>query len=419
LQSYLAEPARVLSYDDVKRQHGGYAIAIPTTASADDPCFLQFTSGSTGRPRAVTVTHGNVLANTEATHRLLGTDPSEEIGVNWVPLYHDMGFVATLLAPTLGLGRHVFIPTSFFATRPRIWLETVHRYRGTMTTSNNFGLRIAAKRPPRIPDLDLSCVRALIVGSEPIKVDVLRTFEATYRAHGFDSRALCPAYGMAEATLVISMSPADETYSTAAISDGGEVVSCGRVLPGHEVMVLDDQGASGSTGIGELAYRGPSVTPGYWESSTGSTRTDGPRWLRTGDLGFVRDGQLYVCGRAKDVIIIGGRNYHPQAIEWCAEAVSGVQPDGVIAAAIPGETSDRVVIVAEVAGDTDLDATRRDIAWSIKNSFGFSPEAVCLIERWSLPRTTSGKRRRSDVAKAYLAGGLKQLARSGGHDERI
>jgi fatty-acyl-CoA synthase len=391
----------------------------------DDICFLQFTSGSTSQPKGVEVTHGNLVANTEALHRLLETDVERRVGVTWTPLFHDMGLCGSLVPTALFRGRHVFIPPVLFARRPQTWLEMIHRYRATGTTANNFSLRAALKRLPDVGALDLSSLQVIIVGSEPVHPDISAAFIAALRPYGLREAALSPAYGMAEATLAISTSRQEERLTVIAIAretyerrqrvelarpgePGQRVVDCGIPLPGHEVAIVDAQSRALSQDcVGEIMVRGPSVTRGYFEDPEATKAAFQDGWLRTGDLGFVHDNRLFVSGRVKDLIIIAGRNLYPQDIEWSVSQLPGVRPGHVIAFSVPGQDGEQLVVIAEQASsDQTKEQTERRIREAIVKEFGVYPRDVIATQARSLPKTTSGKPQRAQCRTDYLNGRL-------------
>ncbi len=397
-----------------------------------DPCFLQFTSGSTSDPKGVIVSHGNLVANAHAImYDGLNCDPDTDKGVSWLPLYHDMGLIGFVVAPLYAHVPVVFIPTLTFVKRPNSWMETITKYRGTITFAPNFALGLASKRvtPKRLEQLELSSLRVVGCGAEPINAETMRTFTETFAPAGFNKNALMPAYGMAEATLAISFDRLDRPFRSIQIDreayeadhtaivvdhDGIELVSCGTTFPGHEVRVMDDNGNFSVDGqVGEIVMRGPSVTHGYFGNSeaTGDLLKDD--WLHTGDLGFVHDGEVYVSGRKKDLVILNGRNYYPQAIEWEVEQLEGVRRGNVVAFSVPGKSSEELVVVAETKHQ-DKDAVAADIRKAVHEAFGVRPRDIFLCGAGSLPKTSSGKLQRRKTRLQYMDGSLGRENRSMG-----
>ena len=319
-----------------------------------DVAFLQFTSGSTSRPKGVVLTHDNLLTNIhcfmrDGLHAGDGTD----VGVSWLPLYHDMGLIGFVLAPLVTKNTTVFLPPLLFLKRPATWLQVISRHKGTISYGPNFAYALACKRirERELEGVDLSSWRVAGCGAEPIRPETLETFAATFAKHGFKKEALLPSYGMAESSLAICFTELGEGMKTLSVDPGalwgegvvkvddGEksvrLVSCGKAFPGHEVEVFaETDGAStaplGQDRVGELRLRGPSLMRGYWEDEERTKDAFAGNYLKTGDLGFLHDGHVYICGRSKEVIIVNGRNYYPQDIEWEAGKVSGVRKGNVI-----------------------------------------------------------------------------------------
>jgi fatty-acyl-CoA synthase len=396
----------------------------PHRPRPEDPCFLQFTSGSTSTPKGVMVSHENLVANATAIMKDgVNADPEKDHGVSWLPLYHDMGLIGFVVSPMLQQIRVTFIPTELFVRRPNVWMETIHAQRGTITFAPNFAFGLAAKRisKSKLAELDLSCLRVVGCGAEPINPDTLRLFQNTFSAAGLRPEAIMPAYGMAEATLAITFDTLDAPFSTLrldrsvyeserrAVVAGPDVpeervmelVSCGRAFPGHRVGVRDDDGSLLEEGqVGELVLRGPSNTAGYYRSpeATAALLQDG--WLHTGDLGFILDGEVYVSGRKKDMIILNGRNHYPQSIEWELERIEGIRKGNVVAFGIAGSNSEEVVIAAETRSE-DLDQLRRTVKKQVHDAFGVRPRDVVLLPPGSLPKTSSGKLQRRKAKDLY------------------
>jgi fatty-acyl-CoA synthase len=378
-----------------------------------DPLFLQFTSGSTAQPKGVVVTHKSLLANAHAiVHDGLGADPTRDRGVSWLPLYHDMGLIGFVLAPLLVRIPVVFIPTLAFVKRPVLWLETIHRHRGTITFGPNFAFARVTKRASEadLARWDLSCLRIVGCGAEPINAGTMRAFTARFTAAGLRPETLLPCYGMAEATLAMTFVARDQPL----VVDDEEVVSCGRPFPGHEIGVFGDDGARLPDGqLGEIRFRGPSVAGGYFrdpEATRAAFGEDG--WLRTGDLGTVRGGALFVSGRSKDLLIVHGRNHHPQAIEWLVEEVPGVRKGNVVAFTVPGAETEELVVVAETAepGAEERRALAAAVRAHLSAALSLVAADVVLLGVGELPKTTSGKLQRRKTREHYLA---RTLARDG------
>jgi fatty-acyl-CoA synthase len=414
------------------------ADAIEHAVSPDDIALLQFTSGSTSAPKGVTITHRQLAANAHAImDDGLGAHGDRDVGVSWLPLYHDMGLIGFVVAPFFSRVPVVFIPTSTFVRRPTVWLKTIHERRGTITFAPNFAFALATRsiQDRHMTGWDLSCLRVVGCGAEPISAEVMRAFGAKFASVGFDPRAIMPAYGMAEATLAVTFgAPGVELHVdrvcaaelkagraeplTPGATNGRasvDVVACGRPLAGFAVEVRDEAGrVAPPRVVGEIWVRGPSLAAGYYgdEERTRSTFQDG--WLRTGDLGYAADGALFVSGRAKDLIIINGRNYLPQDIEALASRVDGVRFGQVVAIGVPlGESrAEGLVIVAETARSLEeQEALRGAISAKVNESTGLVVSEVVFIQRGTLPKTSSGKVRRSETRSRFEDGTL-ELARA-------
>jgi fatty-acyl-CoA synthase len=399
-----------------------------TAARPDDPCFLQFTSGSTSAPRGVIVTHGNLIANARAIIKTLEIKAELDRAVSWLPLYHDMGLIGFVISSLVAQIPAVFIPTIAFVKHPGVWMETVHKYRASITFGPNFAFDLAAKRAPKNSraSLDLSCLRVLGCGAEPINPKTLEKFISAFEPFGLKSNAIMPSYGMAEATLAIAFDHlhrpvqklvidrhAYEVRNVALPLNGNahdsqerfELVSCGRTFEGHEIRILDENGYSLPEGkVGEIVFRGPSVTPGYFRNSEASSQLLRGGWLHTGDLGFIMKGDLYISGRQKDLVIINGRNYPPQAIEWVVEEIAGIRKGSVVAFSVNGNSTEKLIVIAETT-TTENPELEQAVTEQIRSAFGLPVHKVVLVGRGSIPKTSSGKLQRRKT-KALFEGGL-------------
>ncbi len=394
----------------------------------DEPCFLQFTSGSTSAPRGVVVTHRNLIANARATINSLEIDADADRAVSWLPLYHDMGLIGFVISTLVAQIPVVFIPTIAFVKHPGVWMETVHKYRATITFGPNFAFDLVTKRARKVSrTTDLSCLRVLGCGSEPINPKTMEIFLTAFAPFGLNPNAILPCYGMAEATLAIAFDQLHkpmqklvidrhdyETLNIARpIGNNGnapdpknrfELVSCGRTFPDHEIRILNDKGEALPEGqVGEIVFKGPSVTPGYFENLEASHQLLQGGWLHTGDLGFIHSGDLYVSGRQKDLVIINGRNYPPQAIEWIVEEIAGIRKGSVVAFSVDGDSTEKLVIIAETTM-TNSDELAISIANQVRSALGLAVHKVVLVGRGSIPKTSSGKLQRRQT-KALFEGG--------------
>ncbi|GAA0551542.1 fatty acyl-AMP ligase [Actinomadura livida] len=416
--------------------------------------FLQYTSGSTSEPKGVMVTHGNLLGNGEEIKRRIEGSP-DTVGVGWVPHYHDMGLVGQFLQP-LYLGcRYVFTSPITFIKRPVLWLELITRYRGTITVAPNFGYDLALRRvtDSQLEGLDLSSLRVAKNGAEPVRAATLERMTERFAPVGFRPEMWMPCYGMAETTLLITAAPVGDgpvirdfdaaaltrdtavPVDTAVPRDGpsGEEGGVRRLVSSGRPVTLDVRVVDPVTlkerpegHVGEIWVGGGSVASGYWRSPQETregfqARTadgEGP-YLRTGDLGFVADGELYVTGRIKDLIIVNGRNIYAHDIE---EAARDAHPAALTGAAFVVDPAggrddgvEHVVLVQEIstraAAGTPLDEVASLIKTRAARAFELPALSVVLTGRGTVRRTTSGKLQRLLTRRAYLAGEVTELAR--------
>jgi acyl-CoA synthetase (AMP-forming)/AMP-acid ligase II len=422
--------SRVVSVDELR---GSEQTLTPVKVGLDDTCFLQFTSGSTAAPKGVVVSHGNIAANVDAFMRVgLQVEAGVDSGVSWLPLYHDMGLIGFMLGPLYYRNTITYLPPLLFLKRPARWLETISRLRASISFGPNFAYALCVKRvrDKDIEGLDLSSWRAAGCGAEPIRAANLTAFADKFSSIGFNHRAMLPCYGMAEATLAISFDglgdgvrfdrvDADElSIEGNAVpvdgSEGLEVVNCGHAFEGHEVAVFaldDDDSASAlpDRRVGEIRVKGPSVTSGYFEEPELTTASFAGGWLRTGDLGYLVDGDIFICGRAKELIIVNGRNYYPQDLEWDASRVDGVRKGNVIAFGTkkPLNDRERVVIAFETGKPTaDREALKQEVRKAVRQSSGLSVDDVVALDAGVLPKTSSGKLKRNETRRLYELGEL-------------
>jgi acyl-CoA synthetase (AMP-forming)/AMP-acid ligase II len=381
--------------------------AVP--AAPGDLALIQYTSGSTGSPKGVCLTHDNLMSNCQALDRSMGTDP-QRVGLSWLPPYHDMGLMGTIVLSMYHGWPLVLMSPMHFVQEPRRWLKAITDYRVSITVGPNFSLDLCADavRDAGFDELDLSTVKELYCGAEPISVETLARFEQSCASSGFDARSLIPCYGMAEATLFVAGKRAGSRYRTAEVA-GRPVVSCGEIDRDHTVRIVDPASRQlvPNGAIGEIWVSGRSVAAGYYNRDRLSREVFGGRlsgdersYLRTGDLGFVQAGELYVTGRIKDLIIFSGRNIYPQDVET---AVLRADPAlrSAVAFAAAGE---RLVVLAETtkgASAQSYPAMVDSIRSSVTSEFGVGPD-VHICGARSIPTTTSGKVRRQEARRMLL-----------------
>jgi len=408
----------------------------PAKVSLDDTAFLQFTSGSTSRPKGVVLTHRNLAANVRAImERGIGIRDGVDSGVSWLPLYHDMGLIGFVIAPLYHLNTITFLPPLLFLKRPTRWLSAISRYRGSISFGPNFAYALCVKRikDSEVEGLDLSSWRVAGCGAEPIRAENLQAFADKFASLGFDRRAFISCYGMAESTLAISFSKLGAGVTTDVVdgdalwSQGravpidpespraAPIVQCGSAFEGHEIHVfaLNDESSENPLGercVGEIRLRGPSVTAGYFNEVERTQESFAGGWLRTGDLGYLADGNVHICGRSKEVIIVNGRNYYPQDLEWEAGKVEGVRKGNVVAFGTlkPHNDRERVVITFEtvVTGDAPLQALKGEVRRVVQQALGLTVDDVVPLAPGVLPKTTSGKLQRSKTRELYETGTL-------------
>ncbi len=397
----------------------------PVSTTPHDVALIQYTSGSTGSPKGVCLTHDNLVSNCEALGRSMGHDP-DRVGLTWLPPYHDMGLMGTIFVSMYQGVPLVQMSPMHFVQAPRRWLEAIIDYRATIIVGPNFSLDLCsdALGDNDAKDLDLSTVQRLYCGAEPINADTLARFVQLTAPLGFDPKALTPCYGMAETTLFVSGKPSGRTYRTDCPPEpsgtGRAVVSCGEVDTEHVVRIVDPTNlvslANGQ--VGEIWVSGRSVAAGYHNRAEQTREVFHARladedgeYLRTGDLGFVRSGELFVTGRIKDLIIVNGRNIYPQDVE---ATVVRANPGFRIAVAfsIPNNSSEQLCVVAEVAHREVSAALYLKLVEAIRSSvtseFGIRPR-VHICPKRTIPTTTSGKLRRQETRRMFLANELRSL----------
>ncbi|MCL5775962.1 fatty acyl-AMP ligase [Limibaculum sp. FT325] len=392
--------------------------------------YLQFSSGTTSLPKGIAVSHRAMMANIRAmAEHGLGIGPDDR-GVSWLPLYHDMGLVGCMFLPVATQMPISYYATRDFVRRPGLWLKLISDTRATLSYAPSFGYDLAARRA-KIEGLDLSSWRIAGIGGDMIKTGTLAAFANAFAPAGFDARAFLPSYGMAEATLGLTFAPLGQGFRTVSVDlaalDRGEVVPadpgspgarsfavCGPILPGHEIMLADAGGAPlPPDRVGRILARGPSLMTGYFGDADATRLALSPDgWLDTGDLGFMDAGELVVTGRAKDLIIINGRNIWPQDIEWAIESgTDGIRSGGVAAFGIAtsdgngGLAEEAVIVIGEcrVAGEEGRAALRDEIHALVRERIGIEV-AVVLTGTGALPRTSSGKLSRARAREMFLTG---------------
>ncbi|WP_376092249.1 AMP-binding protein [Roseomonas sp. CCTCC AB2023176] len=386
---------------------------------AREVAFLQYSSGSTAAPKGVVVTQAALMANLAMIRSALGTGPASRF-VSWLPLHHDMGLILNVLHALHAGATIALMPPARFMHRPLSWLHAIARHGADIAAAPNFALDLCVDRlrPSNAAGLDLSGWTACPIGGEPIRAATLRRFAAAFAPCGFDARALLPGYGLAEATVLASLSVRGRGAVLLPADEDREEVACGAPVAPGEAAIVDADGRRAAEG--EIWLRGPHVARGYWGRPEESAAAFGQRiageagagWLRTGDLGRLGPrGEIIVAGRAKDLVIIRGTNHHPQDIEVTAAASHpALRRDGGAAFGAAGPKGEEVlVIVQEVLRtrrDVDEAALLAAVTEAVVTEHGVAPHAVAFIREGTLPRTTSGKIRRGEARRQWLQGPL-------------
>jgi acyl carrier protein len=400
----------------------------PVRAKADDVAFLQYTSGSTGRPKGVVLTHENLLANVRAMGKAARAT-TDDVFVSWLPLYHDMGLIGGCFA-TMVLGFPVVLmsPLAFLA-RPAQWLWAIHRHRGTISGGPNFAYELCMRRidDGDLDGLDLSSWRFAFNGAEPVSPETMQAFEQRFAPYGLRKNVVAPVYGLAECSVGLAFTPPGEPWRVDRIArdhfartgearPAGEtdvspfvVVGCGRAIPEHDMRVVDAAGIElPERHEGHLEFRGPSATSGYYRNPEATKELFDGEWLRSGDRAYFADGNLFLTGREKDIIIRGGRNVSPYELEEAISDLDGIRRGCVAAFASRGanESSERLVVLAETR-ETDAEkknALRRRINELAVDIIGMPCDDIVLAPPHSVPKTSSGKIRRVASREYYERG---------------
>jgi 1-acyl-sn-glycerol-3-phosphate acyltransferase len=404
------------------------AAALPPVGDANAVALIQYTSGSTGDPKGVVLSHANLLANIRAMGSVMEAS-SADVFVSWLPLYHDMGLIGAWLGCLhFGAPLYVMSPLSFLV-RPESWLWAMHRFRATFSASPNFGFELCLNKvaDADLEGLDLSSLRMVANGAEPVSPQTLRRFVERFRRYGFPRGAVAPVYGLAECSVGLAFPPLgrgplidrvsrDRLSGAGAAEPAGpneprplEMVACGQPLPGHEIRIIDEAGHElGDRREGRLEFRGPSVTRGYFrnEAKTRELLHDG--WADSGDRAYVAGGDVFITGRVKDIIIRAGRHLYPQEIEEAVANIPGIRKGGVAVFSVsdPSVGTERVVVLAETreidpAGKEELRASAHETVTDIA---GTPPDEIVLAPPHTVPKTSSGKIRRSAAKELYSRG---------------
>lgn len=423
----------------------GHALAAHPDIDPATPAFLQYTSGSTGSPKGVIITHDNIIANMRHLC-LMSTGNANDVFVNWLPLFHDLGLVTAVLWPVfLGAQSNLMSPASF-VRNPLLWLKAITHYRGSMCGAPNFAYDLCANKIADVDlaGLDLSSWRVAYNAAEPVRAETLDHFAQRFAPTGFRARSFYPSYGMAEATVFVTggeagKAPIVQTVHKKDIAEQGirivgqgdkmatRIVACGAAHAPHDVQIVDPaKGTALAEGkVGEIWFSGPSVSPGYWQLDELNKVTFGQRivnhdnppggYLRTGDLGVKWQGEIYVTGRLKDMIILRGANYYPQDIEASVEAAHPAIRAGYVAAfSLDAEGEERLVVVAEVEREQfrniNADVVVGAIRTKVAHDHEINVDQVILLRPYKIPMTSSGKIQRRQTRRMLLDGEFETLA---------
>jgi 1-acyl-sn-glycerol-3-phosphate acyltransferase len=433
LEARVAGLRRVLTVPGLKT---GAAHPRHVAKRAEDVAFLQYTSGSTGDPKGVVLTHANLLANIRAEGQAIGVQP-DDVFVSWLPLYHDMGLISVWLASLYFAAPLVVMSPLAFLARPERWLQAIQHYRGTICAAPNFAYELCVKRidESQCEGLDLRSWRLAANGAEPVLPQTLRRFSERFARCGFRAEAMTPVYGLAECTVGLLCPPLNrgplidrvrrDAFSSAGRAEPAapgdanalEFVCCGRPLPGHDVRIVDALGREVGERIeGRLEFTGPSATRGYHRNPQLTARLFDGRWLDTGDRAYLADGEVYLTGRVKDIIIRGGRNIYPHEVEDAVGSVAGVRRGCVaVFGSLDAATgTERIVVLAETreTGAPEQDALRARILEATVRVLGEPPDEIVLAPPHAVLKTSSGKLRRAACRELYEQGrvGARQHA---------
>ncbi|MEL6261471.1 MAG: fatty acyl-AMP ligase [Cyanobacteria bacterium J06626_6] len=409
----------------------------------DTLAYLQYTSGSTGLPKGAMISHGNVLDNLDLIYKTCQYT-EKDIGICWLPLYHDLGLVGAVIQPVYAGGPVVMMSPVDFILKPFRWLQAISRYRGTTSGGPNFAYDLCCRKitPEQISQLDLSSWAIAVNGAEPVLSHTLDKFAKTFAPAGFQQTAFSPAYGMAETTVMIAMSgrsepPVVKQFRRSPLEqnkldptsdsspESRTVTGCGQLIEDHPVAIVnpDTLERCAADQVGEIWVGGGSVAQGYWNKPEETQQTfnayiadtsEGP-FLRTGDLGFIQNGELFITGRLKDLIILWGNNHYPHFLEATVETSHpSLRPGGVAAFGIEVGGEERLAIVQEVESRHIRNLNVEEVIGAIRLNLGMhhmlEPHAIALLRPGSTPKTPTGKTQRRACKAKYLAGELNIIA---------
>ncbi len=411
--------------DEVRRQDGEAVRIDPS-----DLGLVQFSSGTTVEPKPVALSHRALVAQVHAINGCWqDTDGHRESGVSWLPLYHDMGLIGCVFGALDRDASLTLLGPELFVARPALWLRAISRWQGTISPAPNFAYALCLTRisDAEMEGVDLSSWHTALNGAEAVSPPVLRAFCERFARWGFRPEALTPVYGLSEAALAVTFSDLGVSFRSVHVErealareglaleaeEGREIVSVGRPLPGFNLEIREEEGRPLPPGrVGRIWIQGPSLMEGYLGAPEATARALRDGWLDTGDLGFLRGGELYLTGRAKDVVILRGRNHAPEEIERSLESVPGVRTGCAVAVSWLPEDADGehlVLLVEEARNSTpqQLEALPEACREAVLGAVGLGVDEVIVLEPGTLPRTSSGKLRRQEALRLWLAGELQ------------
>ena len=433
LKSQVLSLREVVTVKDLCSVSASY---LRPSINPDDVAFLQYTSGSTGNPKGVVLTHSNLLANIRAMGKAVAASP-DDVFVSWLPLYHDMGLIGAWLGSMYFAMLLVVMSPLSFLSRPERWLWAIHQYRGTLSASPNFGFEFCLLRleDEAIAGLDLSSWRLAFNGAEPVSADSIKGFIRRFQAFGFKAEAMMPVYGLAESSVGLAFPPLHrkpviDRIKRDVFSHSGQAipaepadknalhfVACGHALSGHQIRIVDTNGKELSERQqGDLQFRGPSVTSGYFRNPEATQALFIGDWLDSGDLGYIASGDVFITGRNKDVIIRAGRNVYPPEVEEAVGNIEGIRKGCVVAFAARDRhySTERLVILAEtrITDQATKQTLKNQISEISSDLIGLPPDEVILAPPHTVLKTSSGKVRRSACRELYELNQLGQTTRS-------
>jgi len=433
LKSQVLSLREVVTVEDLCSVSASY---LRPSIRPDDVAFLQYTSGSTGNPKGVVLTHSNLLANIRAMGSAVTASP-DDVFVSWLPLYHDMGLIGAWLGSMYFAMLLVVMSPLSFLSRPERWLWAIHQFRGTLSASPNFGFEFCLLRleDEAIAGLDLSSWRLAFNGAEPVSADSIDGFIRRFQAFGFKAEAMMPVYGLAESSVGLAFPPLHrkpviDRIKRDAFSRSGQVipaepadknalhfVACGHSLPGHQIRIVDSNGKElPERQQGDLQFRGPSVTSGYYHNPEATKTLFIDDWLDSGDLGYIAGGDVFITGRNKDVIIRAGRNVYPPEVEEAVGNIENIRKGCVAAFAAKDRhySTERLVILAEtrITDQATKQTLKNQISEVSSDLIGLPPDEVILAPPHTVLKTSSGKIRRSACRELYEQNQLGQTTRS-------